>query len=173
LPRPLLNRAVDRLFALLAPQGIFASPDEQRRARLVTIFSLFSFAIGLPLGVSQILHGAPGLAWLPITGSLGAVSTLANRALTTLSNMLTDLNLTDMETCYKAWRSEVSASFELREERFGFEPEFTAKVAARGYRIYEVPISYSGRSYDEGKKIGFKDAVEALYCIVRYNVFDK
>lgn len=96
---------------------------------------------------------------------------LANRALTTLSNMLTDLNLTDMETCYKAWRTEVMGSLELHEERFGFEPEFTAKVAALGYRIYEVPISYSGRSYDEGKKIGFKDAVEALYCIVKYNIF--
>lgn len=96
---------------------------------------------------------------------------LANRALTTISNMLTDLNLTDMETCYKAWRTDVLRDIELQEKRFGFEPEFTAKVAARGYRIYEVPISYSGRSYDEGKKIGFKDAVEALYCIVRYNAF--
>jgi glycosyltransferase involved in cell wall biosynthesis len=95
---------------------------------------------------------------------------MANRALTMLSNILTDLNLTDMETCYKAFRTEVVRSIELREDRFGFEPEFTAKVARRGCRIYEVPISYSGRSYDEGKKIGVYDAFEALYCILRYNV---
>jgi glycosyltransferase involved in cell wall biosynthesis len=98
---------------------------------------------------------------------------LANRALTTLSNVLTDINLTDMETCYKAFRTEVIRAFELRENRFGFEPEFTAKAAHRGFRIYEVPISYSGRSYDEGKKIGFRDAVSALRCIVRYNIFDR
>ena len=98
---------------------------------------------------------------------------LANKALTTLSNMLTDLNLTDMETCYKAFRADVLASITLREKRFGFEPEFTAKVARRGFRIYEVPISYSGRSYDEGKKIGMYDAVEALYCILRYNIVQR
>jgi glycosyltransferase involved in cell wall biosynthesis len=95
---------------------------------------------------------------------------MANKALTTLSNMLTDLNLTDMETCYKAFRTDVVRAIQLREDRFGFEPEFTAKVARRGFRIYEVPISYSGRSYDEGKKIGVYDAFEALYCILRYNV---
>ncbi len=98
---------------------------------------------------------------------------VGNRALTTLSNMLTDLNLTDMETCYKAFRTEVVRSIQLKESRFGFEPEFTAKVAHRGYRIYEIPISYSGRSYDEGKKIGVADGVRALYCILRYNLFDR
>jgi len=98
---------------------------------------------------------------------------LANRGLTTLSNILTDLNLTDMETCYKAFRTEVVRRIELREDRFGFEPEFTAKVAHRGLRIYEVPISYSGRSYDEGKKIGVTDAFGALWCILRYNIIER
>jgi glycosyltransferase involved in cell wall biosynthesis len=95
---------------------------------------------------------------------------VANRALTTLSNMLTDLNLTDMETCYKAFRREVLADLVLEEDRFGFEPEITAKVARLGVRVYEVPISYHGRTYAEGKKIGLKDAFRAVYCIVRYGV---
>ncbi len=98
---------------------------------------------------------------------------VGNNLLTTMSNMLSDLNLTDMETCYKAFRTEVVRSITLKEERFGFEPEFTAKVAHRGYRIYEVPISYSGRSYDEGKKIGVNDGFRALYCILRYNLLDR
>ena len=98
---------------------------------------------------------------------------VGNRALTTLSNIFTDLNLTDMETCYKAFRTEVVRQIRLREDRFGFEPEFTAKVAHRGFRIYEVPISYSGRSYDEGKKIGLLDAFSALRCILRYNIIDR
>ena len=98
---------------------------------------------------------------------------VANRMLTTLSNMLTDLNLTDMETCYKAFRTEVIRSVVLHEDRFGFEPEFTAKVAHGGYKIYEVPISYSGRSYDDGKKIGAYDAFEALVCILRYNLLKR
>ena len=98
---------------------------------------------------------------------------VGNTLLTTLSNIFTDLNLTDMETCYKAFRTEVIRSIQLKENRFGFEPEFTAKVAHRGYRIYEVPISYSGRSYDEGKKIGVNDGVRALYCILRYNLLDR
>lgn len=98
---------------------------------------------------------------------------VANRALTMLSNMLSDVNLTDMETCYKAFRTEVIRSIEIKENRFGFEPEFTAKVAHRDYRIYEVPISYSGRSYTDGKKIGIGDAFAALYCILRYNLIDR
>jgi glycosyltransferase involved in cell wall biosynthesis len=98
---------------------------------------------------------------------------VGNTVLTTVSNMLSDLNLTDMETCYKAFRTEVVRSIVLKEHRFGFEPEFTAKVAHRGYRIYEVPISYSGRSYDEGKKIGVNDGFRALYCILRYNLLDR
>ncbi|MCX7700098.1 MAG: glycosyltransferase family 2 protein [Gemmataceae bacterium] len=98
---------------------------------------------------------------------------VANRLLTTLSNMLTNLNLTDMETCYKAFRREVLRGMRLKANRFGFEPEFTAKVARnRRWRVFEVPISYSGRTYEEGKKIGWKDAVSALYCIVRFWLFD-
>ena len=98
---------------------------------------------------------------------------MANRVLTTLSNVFTDLNLTDMETCYKAFRADIIRNITLKEKRFGFEPEFTAKVAHRGFRIYEVPISYSGRSYEEGKKIGTRDAIEALTCIMRYNILDR
>jgi glycosyltransferase involved in cell wall biosynthesis len=94
---------------------------------------------------------------------------LGNHVLTLLSNMLTDLNLTDMETCYKAFRREVIQSLDLREDRFGFEPEVTAKVARGGWRIYEVGISYSGRTYAEGKKIGWRDGVRALVCIIRYS----
>ena len=90
---------------------------------------------------------------------------LANRSLTALSNIATNLNLTDMETCYKAFRREVMGGLELTEDRFGFEPEFTAQVAWAGYKIYEVPISYSGRDYDEGKKIGWRDGVRALQVI--------
>jgi glycosyltransferase involved in cell wall biosynthesis len=94
---------------------------------------------------------------------------VGNRLLTTLSNMFTNLNLTDMETCYKAFRKEVLESFELEEDRFGIEPEITAKVAAGRWRIYEVGISYTGRTYAEGKKIGWRDGVRAIYCIVRYS----
>jgi glycosyltransferase involved in cell wall biosynthesis len=96
---------------------------------------------------------------------------VGNRILTTLSNMMTDLNLTDMETCYKVFRTDVLARFELRENRFGFEPEFTAKIARARCRVYEVPISYSGRDYSEGKKIGWKDGVAALFFIMKYRFF--
>jgi glycosyltransferase involved in cell wall biosynthesis len=91
-----------------------------------------------------------------------------NGFLTTLSNMTSGLNLTDMETCYKAFRREVIQSISLEEDRFGFEPEVTAKVARGRYRVYEVPISYHGRTYEEGKKIGWKDALRALYAILKY-----
>jgi glycosyltransferase involved in cell wall biosynthesis len=94
---------------------------------------------------------------------------VGNRFLTTLSNMFTNLNLTDMETCYKAFRREVIQGIRIEEDRFGFEPEITAKVAAGGFRIYEVGISYSGRTYDDGKKIGWRDGVRALVCIVKYS----
>jgi len=96
---------------------------------------------------------------------------LANRMFTTLSNLLTNLNLTDIEVCYKAFRREVLESIRIQEERFGFEPEITAKVAKGNWRIYEVPISYYGRTYEEGKKIGWRDGVRALYCILKYNLF--
>jgi glycosyltransferase involved in cell wall biosynthesis len=94
---------------------------------------------------------------------------VGNRLLTTVSNMFTNLNLTDMETCYKACRREVIQSILIEEDRFGFEPEFTAKVARGGWRVYEVGISYSGRTYAEGKKIGWRDGVRAFFCIVAYS----
>ncbi|MEE4287309.1 MAG: glycosyltransferase family 2 protein [Mariniphaga sp.] len=99
---------------------------------------------------------------------------IGNKFLTFFSNMFTDLNLTDMETCYKLFRSEIIKSLDLKEKRFGFEPEVTAKVArVPGVRIYEVGISYYGRTYEEGKKIGWRDGFRALWCVLKYNVFQK
>jgi glycosyltransferase involved in cell wall biosynthesis len=95
-----------------------------------------------------------------------------NRLLTATSNALTGLRLTDMETCYKAFRSDVLRDVNILQKRFGFEPEITAKIARRGHRVREVPISYDARGWDEGKKIGVKDALNAFYCIVRYWLAD-
>jgi glycosyltransferase involved in cell wall biosynthesis len=97
---------------------------------------------------------------------------LGNQFLTLASNMFTDLNLTDMETCYKLFRREVLQNISIEENRFGFEPEITAKVAKGGFRIYEMGISYSGRTYAEGKKIGWRDGFRALWCIAKYNLRD-
>jgi glycosyltransferase involved in cell wall biosynthesis len=98
---------------------------------------------------------------------------VGNRFLTLVSNMFTDLNLTDMETCYKVFSADVLDHLELRSNRFGFEPEFTAKVARLGLRIYEVPISYHGRTYAEGKKIGWRDGVAAIWTILRFNLWSR
>ena len=98
---------------------------------------------------------------------------LGNRFLTMLSNMFTNINLTDMETCYKAFKREIIQSIEIEENRFGFEPEITAKVARMGCRIYEVGISYYGRTYSEGKKVGWKDGVSAIRSIIKYNLLRK
>ena len=96
---------------------------------------------------------------------------MGNRFLTLLSNMLTNLNLTDMETCYKVFRREVLQQIEVEEDRFGFEPEITAKVVRiPGVRVYEVGISYAGRTYQEGKKIGWRDGIRAVWCIIKYNI---
>ncbi|MCB1195326.1 glycosyltransferase family 2 protein [bacterium] len=97
---------------------------------------------------------------------------VANKLLTLLSNMFTNLNLTDMETCYKMFRRQVIQNIAIREKRFGFEPEITAKIARARVRIYEVGISYSGRDYSEGKKIGWRDAFRAFYCIIKYALID-
>ncbi len=94
---------------------------------------------------------------------------IGNRFLTFLSNMFTNLNLTDMETCYKMFRKEVIQKIEIKEKRFGIEPEITAKISKMNVRIYEVGISYYGREYEEGKKIGWKDGLRAIYCIIKYN----
>lgn len=96
---------------------------------------------------------------------------LGNQFLTMLSNMFTNINLTDMETCYKAFRREIIQAIKIEEDRFGFEPEITAKVAKMNCRIYEVGISYYGRTYKEGKKVGWKDGFRAIYCILKYNLF--
>ena len=97
---------------------------------------------------------------------------LGNMALTLMSNIMTNLNLTDMETCYKVFTRQVLDSIDLKCNRFGFEPEFTSKVAKKNFRIYEVPISYSGRDYAEGKKIGWKDGVAAIWFIIRFRLFN-
>jgi len=96
---------------------------------------------------------------------------VGNLILTTLSNMFTNINLTDMETCFKAFRREVIQSIKIEENRFGFEPEITAKISKMNLRIYEVGISYHGRTYAEGKKAGWKDGFRAIYCILKYNLF--
>ena len=96
---------------------------------------------------------------------------LGNRVLTLMSNMFTNLNLTDMEVCYKVFRRHVIQGIEIKEKRFGFEPEITAKIARKGLRIYEVGIMYYGRTYEEGKKIGWRDGLHAIWCIIRYNLF--
>lgn len=96
---------------------------------------------------------------------------IGNRFLTLLSNAFTNINLTDMETCYKVFRRDIIQQIDIKESRFGFEPEITAKIARMKLRIYEIGISYSGRTYDEGKKINWKDGFRAIYCILKYNIF--
>ena len=127
----------------------------------------------IPRVIQPILDGAADVVFgSRFTGTPRRVlyywHTVLNTLLTTASNISTGLNLTDMETCYKAFRREVLENIRLEEDRFGVEPELTAKVAKGRYRIYEVPISYHGRTYEEGKKIGWKDAVRAVYAIVKY-----
>jgi len=121
----------------------------------------------LERGVADVVFGSRFLSGRPHR-VLYFWHSLGNRTLTLLSNMFTDLNLTDMETCFKCFRREVLASFTLREDRFGVEPELTARVAGGGWRLYEVGISYDGRTYAEGKKIGWRDGVRALWCIIKY-----
>jgi glycosyltransferase involved in cell wall biosynthesis len=117
---------------------------------------------------ADVVYGSRFLGGLPHR-VLYFRHSVGNKFLTLTSNLFTDLNLTDMETCYKVFRREVLESFTLEENRFGIEPEITAKIAAGRWRIYEIGISYSGRTYDEGKKIGWRDAIRAFYCIVRYS----
>ena len=98
--------------------------------------------------------------------------TIGNKFLTLLSNMFSNLNLTDMEVCYKAFRSKIIKNIELKENRFGFEPEVTAKIAKKDIKIYEIGIKYFGRKYTEGKKITWKDGFSAIRCIIKYNIFN-
>jgi glycosyltransferase involved in cell wall biosynthesis len=120
-------------------------------------------------GVADVVYGSRFQSGRP-RRVLYFWHSVGNRALTLLSNMFTDLNLTDMETCFKAFRTEVVKSLDLKEDRFGIEPEMTAKVAAGGWRVWEVGISYSGRTYAEGKKINWRDGVAAVRCIVKYGL---
>lgn len=122
----------------------------------------------LEAGLADVVYGSRFVSSRPHR-VLYFWHSLGNRFLTLLSNMFTDLNLTDMETCYKAFRREVIQSIEIEEDRFGFEPEVTAKVANKQLRVFEVGISYSGRTYDEGKKIGWRDGVRAVWCIIKYS----
>ena len=124
-------------------------------------------------GVADVVYGSRFMGSKPHR-ILFFWHTIGNRFLTLLSNMVTNLNLTDMETCYKLFRTEIIQSIALRENRFGFEPEVTAKISRiPSIRIYEVGISYYGRTYDEGKKIGWKDGFRALYCIMKYGLFKR
>jgi glycosyltransferase involved in cell wall biosynthesis len=121
-------------------------------------------------GAADVVYGSRFRGGVPRGSSRGHAA--GNRFLTALSNRLNRLRLTDMETCYKAFRRETIQGLPLRQDRFGFEPEVTAKIARRGWRIVEVPISYQGRSRRDGKKIGWKDGVEAVWCIFRYAAWD-
>lgn len=121
-------------------------------------------------GTADVVFGSRFLGEVPQDPSL--LHRFGNRLLTTASNLFTGQRLTDMETCYKAFRRDVLAGIEIQQNRFGFEPEITAKLSRRRARIHEVPVRYDARSYAEGKKIGLKDAVNAFYCIVRYGLAD-
>ncbi|HDJ34252.1 MAG TPA: glycosyltransferase family 2 protein [Bacteroidetes bacterium] len=124
-------------------------------------------------GVADVVYGSRFMGSKPHR-ILFFWHTVGNRVLTFLSNAFTNLNLTDMETCYKLFRTEIIQRLDLREKKFGFEPEVTAKIArVPGIRIYEVGISYYGRTYAEGKKINWKDGFRAMYCILKYNLFHR
>jgi len=124
-------------------------------------------------GVADVVYGSRFMGGKPHR-ILFFWHSLGNKFLTALSNAFTNLNLTDMETCYKLFRTEIIRPLKLKEKRFGFEPEVTAKIARLpGVRIYEVGISYYGRTYKEGKKIGWKDGVFAIFCIFKYNLFNR
>ena len=121
-------------------------------------------------GDADVVYGSRYLRWNSYRVE-SFFHELGNKLLTLLSNIFSDLSLSDMETCYKMFRREVIQSISLNENRFGFEPEVTAKLSKAKCRIYEIPISYYPRTFDQGKKIGLKDAFRALYCIIRYNLF--
>jgi glycosyltransferase involved in cell wall biosynthesis len=123
------------------------------------------------LGMADIVYGSRFIGGKPHR-ILFFWHSIGNKVLTTLSNMFTNLNLTDMETCYKLFRADIIKGISLKEKRFGFEPEVTAKIASiKNIRVYEVGISYYGRTYEEGKKIGWKDGFRAIYCILKYGLF--
>jgi len=124
-------------------------------------------------GKADVVYGSRFMGGVGAHRVLYYWHSVGNRFLTTISNMATDLNLSDMETCYKAFRRELLQSIQIEESRFGFEPEITAKVARKGARVYEVGISYNGRTYAEGKKIGWRDGIQALWCVCKYNLWKR
>ncbi|MCE9544571.1 MAG: glycosyltransferase family 2 protein [Planctomycetia bacterium] len=124
----------------------------------------------IALGCCDVVYGSRYLA--PSLNDPSRMHRWGNRLLTGLSNLFTRQNLTDMETCYKVFRREALAKLTLKQNRFGCEPELTAKLARRGLRIYEMPIAYQGRSWAEGKKIGVRDGISAIWCIIRYGIAD-
>jgi glycosyltransferase involved in cell wall biosynthesis len=121
-------------------------------------------------GVADVVYGSRFLGSTRGHRVLYFWHSVANQILTLISNALTNMNLTDMETCYKIFRREILQSIPIEEDRFGFEPEITVKIAKRRLRVYEVGISYWGRTYEEGKKIGWKDGVQALFCLLKYTL---
>ena len=124
-------------------------------------------------GVADVVYGSRFVGGKPHR-VLFFFHTIGNKFLTMLSNMFTGINITDMETCYKLFKTEIIKSIQLKEKRFGFEPEVTAKISRiKNIRIYEVGISYYGRTYEDGKKIDWKDGVRAIYCILKYNIFSR
>ena len=124
-------------------------------------------------GVADVVYGSRFAGGTPHR-ILFFWHSIGNRFLTSISNIFTNLNLSDMETCYKLFRTDIIQNIKLKENRFGFEPEVTSKISRiKDLRIYEVGISYYGRTYEEGKKIGWKDGVRAIYCILKYNIWDK
>ncbi|OUS02037.1 glycosyl transferase [Flavobacteriales bacterium 33_180_T64] len=124
-------------------------------------------------GAADVVYGSRFIGGKPHR-VLFFFHTIGNKFLTLLSNVFTGINITDMETCYKLFKTEIIQSVKLKEQRFGFEPEVTAKISRiKNIRIYEVGISYYGRTYEDGKKIGWKDGVRAIYCILKYNIFSK
>jgi glycosyltransferase involved in cell wall biosynthesis len=122
-------------------------------------------------GIADVVYGSRFIGWP--RRAMNYWHQCGNRLLTLISNLVTNISLTDMETCYKMFRREIIQGIPLTSDRFGFEPEITVKLALCGYRVYEVPISYHGRSYGEGKKIGMKDAFEALWVLIYHRWFDR
>jgi hypothetical protein len=126
----------------------------------------------LETGQADVVYGSRFLSGRPHR-VLYFWHSVGNKILTLISNMITNLNMTDMETCYKVFRREVIQAIPIEEDRFGFEPEITVKIAKRGLRVYEVGISYWGRTYEEGKKIGWKDGFRALWCLAKYGLKER
>ena len=150
----------------------YESPDRHLAERCRLAGQFINFITHLPKFSVPIVSPIDEHSFLRLPGMLYFWHRIGNGFLTLLSNIFTDLNLSDMETCYKAFRREIIQSIKIEENRFGFEPEITAKISKLNLRIYEVGIAYYGRTYTEGKKITWKDGIRAIYCILKYNLFN-